>query len=178
MTYFSGFCFQKEEELFEAFTCKSEFCVAGFSYGATKAIKYALHVKTRLDKIQLFSPAFFQDKDEKFKKLQKISFRKDKDKYIENFLQNVRFPSQINMQEFFHDGSVLELEELLDYEYKKEELQALKDRGITLEVFLGGEDKIIDANKAKEFFLPFSTVYFLKDSGHLLQTSSLTNTTK
>lgn len=169
MIYFNGFCFEGEEILFEAFTCKSDFCVAGFSYGAIKAIKYALHVKTRIDKIQLFSPAFFQDKDEKFKKLQKISFRKNQEKYLENFLQNVSFPSQIKMQEFLHVGTFAQLEELLEYEYKEEELQALKDKRIALEVFLGEKDKIIDALKVREFFLPFATVYFMKDAGHLLQ---------
>lgn len=172
MIYFNGFCFEGEERLFEAFTCKSEFCVSGFSYGAIKAIEYALHVKTRIDKIQLFSPAFFQDKDEKFKKLQKISFRKNKEKYIENFLQNVISPSQINLEEFLHVGTLVQLEELLEYEYKKEKLQILKDQGMTLEVFLGEKDKIIDALKVREFFLPFATVFFMKDAGHLLQISN------
>jgi hypothetical protein len=169
MIFFSGFCFKEEEELFQTFTCKGEFCVAGFSYGAIKALKYALHVKSRLDKIQLISPAFFQDKDEKFKRMQKISFQKNPQKYFQNFIKNVQFPSPKNLEKFLHVGTFNELEELLDYEYKQEELAFLKNKNIKIEVYLGEKDKIIDAKKTKEFFLPFATVYLFKDAGHLLQ---------
>jgi pimeloyl-ACP methyl ester carboxylesterase len=169
MIFFSGFCFEGEEELFKSFTCKGEFCVVGFSYGAIKALNYALHVKTRIDKIQLISPAFFQDKDEKFKRLQKISFQKNPEKYIQNFIQNVQFPNSLELKKFLHVGMFEELEELLDYEYKEEELVFLKNKNIKIEVYLGQKDKIIDTKKTKEFFLPFATVYLFKDAGHLLQ---------
>ena len=69
MKFFSGFCLEGEEKLFDDFTCKNDFCVVGFSYGAQKALEYTLTCRERVDKLQLISPAFFQNKQEKFKKL-------------------------------------------------------------------------------------------------------------
>lgn len=70
MKFFSGFCLANEQELFAPYLIRSDFTVAGFSYGAIKALKYAITCNERIDTLQLFSPAFFQDKDAKFKKLQ------------------------------------------------------------------------------------------------------------
>lgn len=67
MRYFSGFCFQNEEALFEPYLIKSDFTVAGFSYGAIKAMEYAFTCKTRIDTLQLFSPAFFKIKMQNLK---------------------------------------------------------------------------------------------------------------
>ena len=93
MTYFSGFCLHGEEALFERFLMRNDFCVAGFSYGAIKALNYALTSQKRIDTLQLFSPAFFHDKDAKFKKLQTLSFSKNPQGYCETFLKNVASPS-------------------------------------------------------------------------------------
>ena len=65
-------------------------------------------------------------------------------------------------------GTYEELEELLNYEWNKEKLQKLLDKGTRIEIFLGGIDKIIDSAKAKEFFVGFATVYYIKEKGHLL----------
>ena len=43
------------------------------------------------------------------------------------------------------------------------------NRGTTIEVFLGKDDKIIDAQAAFDFFAPLTTTYFVKDVGHLLR---------
>lgn len=50
----------------------------------------------------------------------------------------------------------------------KKKLQKLLDKGIKIEVYLGGVDKIIDSSKAREFFKNFATVYYIKEKGHLL----------
>ena len=63
--YFSGFCFADESELFSDYLENNEFTVCGFSYGAIKAFEEVLNSDLRVDKLQLFSPAFFQSYDEK-----------------------------------------------------------------------------------------------------------------
>jgi hypothetical protein len=68
------------------------------------------------------------------------------------------------------EGSAEELEELLSYEWKVSELKVLHDRGIEIEIYLGSEDKIIEPQKAKDFFLPYATTYMINHAGHTLQT--------
>ena len=50
----------------------------------------------------------------------------------------------------------------------KKNLQALINKGVKIEVFIGEEDKIIEAQKAKDFFVKYATVYFIKNVGHIL----------
>ena len=166
--YFSGFCFSQERELFEEYLIKNDFTLCGFSFGAIKAFEEALSTNQRVDKIQLFSPAFFQNYDDKFKKKQLMYFKKDANLYSQSFLENVIFPKQIDISKDFKLGTIEELEELLYYEWKEEKLQKILDKGIKIEVYLGGVDKIIDASKAKDFFKDFATVYYIKEKGHLL----------
>ncbi len=85
MKFFSGFCLCNEKNLFKEFLQESEFCIAGFSYGAQKAIDYALNSNKRIDKIQLLSPAFF-DYNKKIIDLNLKAFEKNKNRYIKNFL--------------------------------------------------------------------------------------------
>ena len=167
--FFSGFCLQNEEALFEPYLIKSDFAVAGFSYGAIKAFEYTLTCKTRIDTLQLFSPAFFEDKDAKFKKLQTLSFTKNSDAYTQNFMQNCAYPSAFNLAPFFQKESIEELSELLHYTWNEAHLQALKERGITIEVYVGECDTIINALHVKDFFVPYASVYYLKQVGHILQ---------
>ena len=166
--YFSGFCFVNESELFDEYLEKNDFTVCGFSYGAIKAFEEVLNSNTRVDKLQLFSPAFFQTFDEKFKRMQLMFFKKDANAYCENFLKNVTSPTNQDISKYFNQGTIEELEELLNYVWSKEKLQKLVDNGTKIEVFLGGVDKIIDSSKAKEFFKDFATVYYIKEKGHLL----------
>jgi len=65
-------------------------------------------------------------------------------------------------------GTFEELDELLNYEWSEEKLQKVIDMGTKIEVYLGSVDKIIDSQKAKEFFTKFATVYYIKEKGHLL----------
>ena len=169
MAYFSGFSLKGEAHLFAPFIEESDFCISGFSLGAIEAVEYAFNTTTRIDKLQLFSPAFFMDKDEKFKRLQLLYFQKDPKAYCKNFLKNIAYPSSYDMRLFYHDSSKEALERLLYYQWSKERLEALQKRAIMIEVYLGGKDKIIDAQKAKAFFQPFATIYWVKDAGHILK---------
>ncbi|WP_228154479.1 pimelyl-ACP methyl ester esterase BioV [Aliarcobacter cryaerophilus] len=166
--FYSGFCFKNECELFKDYLEIADFIISGFSYGAIKAFKQSLESETRVDKLQLFSPSFFQNKDEKFKKMQKLFFKKDEKSYINNFLENVKYPQNKDIKEYLDIGKYEELEELLEFVWKKEDFENLISKRIKIEVFLGGKDKIIDSFVAKEFFKEFATVYYFKDKGHLL----------
>jgi hypothetical protein len=166
--YFSGFCFFWESELFKDYIIQNDFTVSGFSYGAVKAFEEVLNSNNRIDKLQLFSPAFFQTQNEKFKRTQLMYFKKDANAYCQTFLSNVLYPLNIDISKYFKQGSIEELQELLYYEWSEEKLQKVLDNGTKIEVFLGSADKIIDATKAKDFFQKFATVYFIKDKGHLL----------
>lgn len=166
--YFSGFCFFEELELFEDYLIKNDFIISGFSYGAIKAFEEALNSTKRVDKLQLFSPAFFQNFDDKFKRTQLMYFKKDANTYCQSFLENVIFPTNLDISKYFKLGTIEQLEELLYYEWSEKKLQKLLDKGTKIEVYLGGVDKIIDSSKAKEFFKNFATVYYIKEKGHLL----------
>ena len=168
MRYFSGFCLSNEEELFNFWLERSDFTIAGFSYGAIKAFEYALNSKERIDRVILLSPAFFNNKDEKFKRLQLLYFDKDKKSYINNFLKNMTAGANIDIKNYFKEGSKEELKELLYYNWDRDKLKELKNKDITLEVVLGGQDKIIDAKEAKDFFENFGVVYYIKGANHLL----------
>jgi len=168
MKFFSGFCFQDEQKLFDDYLEYNDFCVAGFSYGAIKAFEYVSTCRDRIDKLQLFSPAFFQDRNNKFKRLQTISFAKNKDKYIQNFLTQVKYPNTKEVQHNFYQGNLDELKELINYTWSQNRLEQLLKRGVCIEVYLGEKDKIINPNIVQEFFVPYSDIYFIKGVGHLL----------
>ena len=173
MTFFSGFCFHNEEALFEPYLLQNDFTVAGFSYGAIKAFEYVLTCKDRIDTLQLFSPAFFQHKDAKFKKLQTLSFTKNRALYTQNFMQNTTYPLAFDATLYTCQGTLEELNELLYFEWDTAKLQALVDKGVKIEVFLGEKDAIIDSFTCKDFFVPYATVYYFKNTGHLLQSCNL-----
>jgi predicted acylesterase/phospholipase RssA len=167
--YYSGFCLQNEQELFNENIIKSDFCISGFSYGAIKAVEYALNSDERIDKLQLFSPAFFNNKDDKYKRMQLMFFTKDKTSYINNFLQNVAYPKELDLSLYLHEGTFDELKELLYYEWKRDAIQSLINKGIFIEVYLGADDKIIDSALARNFFKDCGCeVYFIKNRGHVL----------
>ena len=165
--YFSGFSLDGESSLFDEYIIKDDLTVSGFSYGAIKAIEYVLSTDKRVDRIQLFSPAFFNDKDTKYKRMQLMFFKKNSEEYSNSFLKNCGFSKEIAKQ-YFNMGRFEELEELLYYIWDEDKLQQLKYRDIEIEVYLGSDDKIIDSNKALEFFKEFSEVYYIKNKGHIL----------
>jgi pimeloyl-ACP methyl ester carboxylesterase len=169
LKFFSGFQFKNEEKLFEEFLKDSPFTVAGFSYGSILAFQHTVQSKERVDTLQLFSPAFFQESGEKFIRTQLFHFKKGREAYIENFQKNSFFPKEMPENIERKDDGEKELEELLRYVWREDELQKVVDRGVKIEVFLGSEDRVVDSQKAREFFLQFATVCFLKGRGHSLQ---------
>jgi hypothetical protein len=173
MKFYSGFSLKNEHHYFKDFINPSEYSVCGFSYGAIKAFHFItqqLNAGKRVDTLQLFSPAFFQTKAEKFKKLQLIGYRKNSEKYLNEFISLCFSPYEKKIIE--HDKSTIEeLEELLYYEWNRDKLKYLVQRGINIEVYLGGEDKIIDVTGAREFFLEVATVTYIKDANHFLLTN-------
>ena len=174
MRYFSGFCFDGESELFREWLKKSDLTVAGFSYGAIKAFKYASTCTHRIDKLQLFSPACFEDKSEKFKRLQSLFFAKNKEAYIKEFLEKTVYPSTLNIEKYKKNGTKQELKELLYYKWDKKELESLKNRGTEIEVYIGADDKIINSSWVLDFFKPYATVYYIKNAGHILASTPIT----
>ena len=164
MRFYSGFCFWNEKELFFDYLDNSEFCVAGFSYGAQKALIDAIHTIKRVDKVQLFSPAFFKN-NSKFVKLQLNGFKKDKKRYISTFLENVKYPSSRDVSKYVDECDFFELEEMFQFNWNI--IEYLK-KEIKLEIFIGNEDKIIDVDGAVKFFKKYGDVYLLKEVGHIL----------
>jgi len=171
MQFFSGFSLQNEEYLFEEYINNSDYTVCGFSYGAIKALEYVkeqLELGNRVDKLQLFSPAFFQTKSEKFKRLQMLAYSKNRLEYMKQFIDSCFAPYEKKIVEF-RKTTKEELDELLNYKWNLDEFRYLISKGLHVEVYLGGEDKIIDVDGAKEFFLEVSTVTYLKNANHFLQ---------
>lgn len=167
--YFSGFSLKGEQELFEDYILEDDFTVCGFSHGAIKAFEYVYESSSRVDTLQLFSPAFFQTQDKRFKRTQLMFFKKDEDSYCLNFLENIAFPLKFKMNKYFTKGKFEELDELINYTWDEKKLQEIVDKGVKIEVYLGEEDKIVEAIKASEFFRKFATVYFIKEKGHILK---------
>lgn len=169
MKYFNGFSLQNEKELFTPYLVKSDYCVSGFSYGAQQAFEYVYHAKVRIDRLILLSPAFFQTQKPSFIRTQLRYFEAGKEAYVKQFLSNVAYPSKVELSGYLEIGSKEELEALLSYRWDNKKIQEVLNRGITIEVFLGTEDKIIDAKDAFQFFESSCTTYLLKKSGHLLR---------
>ena len=171
MKFYSGFSLKNEEYLFSEYIKRSEYTICGFSYGAIKALRATIQVLDegkRVDTLQLFSPAFFQSYDEKFKRLQLMSYKKNEEIYLKQFISSCFEPFEKKIVE--HTNSTIdELRELLEYEWNLDEFKEILERGVTIEVYLGGQDKIIDVNVAKELFLEVATVTYIKDANHFLQ---------
>jgi len=167
--YFSGFCLRGESELFADWLVESDYAVAGFSYGAIRAMEYALESPRRIDRLLLFSPAFFQTRKERFLRMQLDAFRKDPQEYRRTFFRNVAYPAAIDLSAYEAEGSAEELEALLTYRWEEEKIREVTKRGTIVEVFIGEKDRIIDAKGALEFFIPLATAtYRFREAGHIL----------
>lgn len=169
MKYFNGFSLQDEDELFAPYLISSDYCVAGFSYGAQQAFEYVYHAQKRIDRLILLSPAFFQTKKSSFTRTQLRYFEAGQEAYVKQFLVNVTYPSKLDLSSYLQIGTKEALEALLTYQWDPKKIQELLDRGITIEVFLGENDKIIDAQETLTFFNSSCTTYFMKDMGHILK---------
>jgi len=169
MKYFNGFCLKGEESLFHDYLLESDYCVAGFSYGAQKALEYVYKSKERVDRLVLISPAFFQNHKKSFVKTQLRYFKADEDAYKKAFLENVTYPSNISLNDYLEEGSYEGLNELLNYTWEALKIETILQRGVIVEVFMGAQDKIVDAEKSYAFFSPLVSIYYFKEKGHLLK---------
>jgi len=173
MQFFSGFSLLHESYLFKDYINDTKYTVVGFSYGAIKALEYVkktLAAKKRVDTLQLLSPAFFQTRDAKFKRLQLLYYSKGEIVYMKQFIKLCFEPYEQKIVE--QKKSIKkELEELLNYEWDLDELENLLQKGIKIEVYLGENDKIIDVDGAREFFTQVSSVTYIKGANHFLQIS-------
>lgn len=168
MRFFSGFSLKGDQHFFEPYLKTNDYTVAGFSYGAINAARYAAEASERIDTLQLFSPAFFQTKKESFKRLQFGGYLKDPEGYIGKFLENCFAPCPLQeVEEGEHDGSMLH--DLLYFEWDAALMERIRLKGIRIEVYLGREDRIIDVQGAREFFIPYATVTSIKGANHFLQ---------
>ncbi len=173
MQFYSGFSLKDEAYLFAPYIKQSDFSVCGFSYGAIAALNATLEMletSRRVDRLQLFSPAFFQTKEQKFKRLQLRSYKTDKNLYMNQFIKACFSPYEKKILSH-KETSIEELKELLEYEWDAEKLREIEACGVKIEVYLGGKDAIIDVEGAREFFLEYATLTYIKDANHFLQLS-------
>ncbi len=170
MRYFNGFSLHNEAHFFREMVPKSNYCVAGFSYGAQQALEYTLEATERIDRLILLSPAFFQRQKPSFVRTQLRYFSQQRERYIETFLHNVAYPSSIDLTPYLQPGSYEALEQLLTYQWRGDALRTLQAKGVMIEVFLGGEDRIVQSRVAYDFFAQYTTTYLIKKAGHLLAT--------
>jgi len=160
MKYFSGFCLKNEEELFREYLEEGEFVIAGFSFGAQKALDYVLNYRGRVDKLQLLSPAYF-NYSKKAVELNLRYFEKDKNTYIENFMKKAGFYNE----KYIGECTKEQLYKLFTFEWEK--IKHLNN--VKIEIFLGEFDKIIALKSAAGFFKKFGDVYIIKQANHFLR---------
>ena len=97
------------------------------------------------------------------------AYSADEDAYLRFFIDNCFSPALNAGSAVMAPGRYESLKALLYYVWDEKKLQILLDRGVEIEVYLGGKDKIIDAQKAFDFFTPFARVHLIKDAGHFLK---------
>ena len=96
-------------------------------------------------------------------------FQSNKEEYIKNFIYNVSLPNtDIDLNPYLCDADATQLQELLDYKWCSNKLEQLKAKEITIEVFIGAKDSIINPQKAFEFFNNQVPTYMINHGGHLL----------
>jgi len=171
MKFFSGFSLQNENYLFDKYIKKGAYTVGGFSYGAIKAFQYVkdeLEKGKRIDTLELFSPAFFQTKDTKFKRLQLMAYKKNEMLYLNQFINKCFDPYEKKIVE--HTATTVDqLDELLNYQWSLDSLEEIKRLGVEIEVYVGEKDAIVDAEATREFFKEVATLTYLKNANHFLQ---------
>ena len=171
MKFFSGFSLKNEQLFFNEHIKEDAYTVIGFSYGAIKALEEVLRLVEegkRIDTLQLLSPAFFQTKEEKFRRLQLLSYKKNEALYTKQFIRGCFAPlSRLSVEHI--ETKSEELRELLYYVWSEDDFNLLEEKGIKVEIYLGGEDKIIDVEAAREFFRNVGTLTYIKKANHFLQ---------
>lgn len=170
--FFGGFALKNDLRLFTHIfddfgIILNDYDVCGFSYGAQKALSYTLHCKSRINRLILLSPAFFNDRDTAFLDSQINNFTKNKELYLKYFYKNIGLDDTLS--DFASNALLDDLQSLLYFRFKDDDLLIAKHLGIKIFIFLGGKDRIIDSKNAMEFFKNFGIVYFIKEANHLLR---------
>lgn len=168
MTFYSGFSLTNDKHFFDAYILDSDYTVCGFSYGAIKAAIYAVNTSSRIDTLQLFSPAFFQTTKSSFQRLQLASFFSDPEIYCKRFIHGCFAPGKMQDVDV-NMGTIEELNELLKFVWDELLLQKILDKGIRIEVYLGMKDHIITAAAARDFFSTYAAVTSIQNANHFLQ---------
>ena len=168
MKFFSGFSLHQEEKLLHSWYQDTPYTVVGFSYGAIRALRYVLEYEGRVDTLILLSPAFFQTRTEGFKRLQCRAFERDREGYLRTFYEHCFAPYPAC--EVMRDEACTQeqLCDLLHFVWSEATLCSVIERGIRIEVYIGLEDHIIDAEGARDFFIPYASVYTLR-ANHFLR---------
>jgi len=109
VNYFNGFALKGEELLFDDYLGNGDFTIGGFSFGAQKAFEFCCHTDRRIEKLILLSPAFFQNMPRSFVRTQLRYFSSDKEGYIERFLSNAAYPSNLDLHPFFAEYTMRSL---------------------------------------------------------------------
>jgi pimeloyl-ACP methyl ester carboxylesterase len=168
LIFYDGFQFQNSKKLVKKWLKDDSYTVGGFSYGATLALRKTLETTQRIDTLQLFSPAFFNGSSEAFKKSQLLGFRRNRENYRKLFFENSFYPDEVDSSYISDSGSISELKDLLYWNWVRKDLQKLEDRGVEIEVYIGERDRIIDSQKAVEFFRGIGQLCYIKGVGHTL----------
>ncbi|WP_104690696.1 pimelyl-ACP methyl ester esterase BioV [Helicobacter heilmannii] len=176
MLYFSGFGFRGEQSLFSwILKDVGAYDIAGFSYGALKALERAyekVKESQRVQKLLLISPCMLASKPPAFKRLQVLGYKKDPQGYMHTFLKNIGWADVLAKDPSFknctHLGSAKDLEELLYAPLDAQKLAFLQAGGVQIEVFLGLADPLLEPKEALEFFKPYACVWQFKGVGHFL----------
>ncbi|ANV97400.1 hypothetical protein BBW65_00560 [Helicobacter enhydrae] len=167
--FFSGFCFQNEGVLFEHLAnLQMPYSFSGFSYGsilAFRATLQSLKNHQRVQKLNLFSPAFFQNQSPAFLRMQILGYKQNPQNYIKKFLDLCHF----NHQNFLKIGTLEELQDLLYFQWNPKDLEWLVAQGVEIEVFLGAKDQVICAESVRRFFTPFAQIRIYANHSHCLQ---------
>ena len=169
MKYFNGFSLKNEEACFSNYIDSNHNAVVGFSYGAQQAFEYVYTTQSRVDRLILLSPAFFQTQKPSFIRTQLRYFEAGQEAYVKQFLENIAYPSSLSLDTYLNIGTKEALEALLSYIWDEDKIKEVLSRGTTIEVFIGDKDKIVDSKESIAFFKNLSTLYTIKDAGHLLE---------
>ena len=169
MRFFSGFCLAGEEELFDEYLPAYGSFVSGFSYGAQKALRYAITDES-IKKLILLSPAFYSHKEEAFKEAQIAAFVSNPKLYALKLLKKSGLKDEERLK-YEANGTKEELTELLYFEWRAEDFNRLIDRGASIEVFTGLVDRVVEQASAIEFFESFGKIklYKLENKNHILR---------
>lgn len=164
--FFNGFALEMDEAVKNRFYHASDFTIAGFSYGAQRAVEEALQSSQRIDSLLLFSPAFFQHYDDAFKIAQLNAYEKSPQTYMKRFVKNAVAPYNYTLS--VGDHSKVMLQSLLFYNYVSSDLKKLVERGIAISVYASKLDKVVSYEQMYAFFKPYATITTFNSANHLL----------